>query len=129
MHRFQTTTALRRMRLAALLVCARSILLPLTFGGLVYVIVSNNQLVARYVLAIIPVTVVVVIIQILVSARTHCPLCMTPVLGFKSCNKHKKSRTIFGSYKLRVALGVIFFRSFRCPYCNEPTTMQVRGKR
>lgn len=128
MHRFQSTTALRRMRLASLLVCARSILLPASFGGLIYVILSNNQRIALYVLALIPVTVVVVILQILVSTRTNCPLCMTPVLGFKSCNKHKKSRTTFGSYKLRVALGVIFRQSFRCPYCNEPTMLKVRGK-
>lgn len=116
------------MRFAALLVCVQCILLPVTFGGLVYVFISKNERVALYVLALIPVTVIVVILQIIVSTRTNCPLCLTPVLGFKSCNKHKKSRTLFGSFKLRVALGIIFLNSFRCPYCNESSMLKVRTK-
>lgn len=129
MHRFQSTSAVQRMRIASLLVCARSVLLPATLGGLMYVLVTNDKRVALYALALIPLTLFVVILQILVSTRTHCPLCMTPVLGFKSCNKHSQARTIFGSYKLRVALGALFRKSFRCPYCNESSILKVREKR
>ena len=30
--------------------------------------------------------------------------------------------------RLRVALAVLFTNSFRCPYCNEPSVLEVRGK-
>ena len=29
---------------------------------------------------------------------------------------------------LRVALAILFKGSFRCPYCNEPTAMEVRDR-
>jgi hypothetical protein len=116
------------MRIASFFVCARCLLVPAALGGMVHSLLSENPRIALYVLALIPLTLCVVLLEILVSTRTNCPLCMTPVLGDKSCNKHAKVRRLFGSYKLRVALGVIFRSSFRCPYCNEPTMLKVRGK-
>ncbi len=64
--------------------------------------------------------------QWIVASRTGCPLCRTPVLAPRSCIKHRRARTFLGSHRLRVALAVLFKNQFRCPYCNEPTELEVR---
>ena len=53
---------------------------------------------------------------------------MTPVLAKKDCTKHRHARTFLGSHRLRVALAILFRNSFRCPYCNESTILEVRGQ-
>jgi hypothetical protein len=73
--------------------------------------------------------VLVVIYQWIISSRTNCPLCMTPVLAAKKCAKHHHARTFLGSHRLRVALAILFKNCFRCPYCHEPTVLEVRERR
>jgi hypothetical protein len=73
--------------------------------------------------------VLVAILQFLVGQRTRCPLCMAPVLAPARCSKHRHSRTLFGSHRLRVAVAIFFRNSFRCPYCNESAELEVRTRR
>ena len=124
MHRFPTKSAIRRMRFAALLVCLRNLMVAASFSLLLYIIFTQNQKVALYALLLVPATVIVLLLQTIVSAHTSCPLCMTPMLGNKSCNKHSKAKRTLGSYKFTVAIAVLFCHSFRCPYCNEPAILQ-----
>lgn len=129
MHRFHSSSTIASVRIASVLVCLRCLCVPLTLGGLVYSLILHDQKVAVISLAMIPVIGVLILLQMLVGIRTQCPLCMTPVLGEKSCNKHKKAFRLCGSYKLPVAVAVLFRNSFRCPYCNEPSLLEVRSKR
>ena len=69
------------------------------------------------------------ILQWILAARVRCPLCMTQVLAHKSCSKHRTARTLLGSHRLRVSFTVLFRGYFRCPYCGEPTAMEVRRRR
>ena len=66
------------------------------------------------------------IFVLLVGSWVKCPLCMMPPLQKRGCAKHRTARTLLGSHRLQVALSVIFRGYFRCPYCGEPTTMEVR---
>ena len=63
------------------------------------------------------------------AAKTRCPLCLTPVLATKGCSKHRNARTLLGSHRLRVAMSVLFKGRFYCPYCHEPSVLEVRQKR
>ena len=67
------------------------------------------------------------ILQLLVANRARCPLCLTPVLASKTCSKHRKAKTLFGSYRARVSLFIIFKKQFHCPYCNEPTQLRLKN--
>lgn len=50
-----------------------------------------------------------------------CSLCMNPVWAGRKCQKHSKAKPALGlSYRLGVALSVIFKGYYRCPYCGEP---------
>lgn len=74
-------------------------------------------------------TVLAVIVQWLIAERTRCPLCLCSVLSEKGCCKHREAKSFLGSYRLRVALAVVFKGSFRCPYCDEPSVLEVRTRR
>ena len=71
-------------------------------------------------------SMILVLTQWISASRTGCPLCMTPVLAPKTCMKHRRARAFLGSHRLRVAMAILFKSRFRCPYCNETTSLAVR---
>ena len=128
MHKLPPSSSVRRFRIASFLLCAKCVMAPLSGLFLIYALVLNDRSLVFMALGAIGLTVAMVVFQWLVSARTQCPLCLTPVLAAKQCNKHRDARTFLGSHRLRVAMGVIFTGMFRCPYCNEPTRIEVRQR-
>jgi hypothetical protein len=129
MHRFRSKSVLLRFKAAALLLCFRCFLTPVAILILLYSLAVLDHQLTVSALLLGGLIVLMAILQSLIASRTRCPLCMTPVLSSKGCSKHRNSRKALGSYRLRVALGILFQGSFRCPYCNEPTAMEVRDRR
>jgi hypothetical protein len=78
---------------------------------------------------LIGVAIVIIIAQWIVAARARCPLCLTPSLSKKNCSKNRAARRFLGSYRLRAAVTIIVRNYFRCPYCNEPTVLEVRQRK
>jgi uncharacterized membrane protein len=76
---------------------------------------------------------ILIIAQWISASHAGCPLCRTPVLAPMRCMKHRRARSLLGSYRMRVAFAIMFKDRFRCPYCNESTAMDVgetlRGSR
>lgn len=128
MHRFQSKSTILRLKFAALFICLRWIITPVAAGILVYSLIKHDILLTWVAMGLGIAAILVVIIQWILAARTRCPLCMTPVLATKQCSKHRNARTVFGSHRLRVALAVLFKGRFYCPYCNEPSVLQVRQR-
>ena len=64
-----------------------------------------------------------------VGARARCPLCLIPPLHQKKCQKDRRVKRLFSSYRLKVATDVLFKDYFRCPYCGEATKVASRGRR
>ncbi len=79
--------------------------------------------------ALLCTTLILVIFQLLVASRARCPLCLTPALASKGCSKHRSARRLLGSYRFRVAASILANGHFRCPYCGEPTAIEVRPRR
>lgn len=129
MHRLPSQAAIRRIRIASWLLCAKCLMAPASLAFLSYSLVLGDHGLTFIALGCLLLTGLVVLLQWLVSQRTSCPLCMTPVLASKRCMKHRKARSFLGSHRLRTALAVIFTNSFRCPYCNEPALLEVRSRR
>jgi dTMP kinase len=63
------------------------------------------------------------------AGRARCPLCIGNPLAHNACVTHRKTRRLFGSYRLYVALSILLKGRFRCPYCGEPAAIEVRPKR
>jgi hypothetical protein len=126
MHRFSSQTSVRRLRVAAILLVLGVALLPVAIGWMVRGAFrqSPGEVAVGFGLAVTG--VMLLLLQILVAQRVRCPLCMTPPLGSKSCQKNRKARPLMGSYRLRVACAVLTKDHFRCPYCGEPTLLEAR---
>lgn len=129
MHRLGSQSTVHRFRLAALLLCSRCILAPACVCLLIYSMYIGDPKLALIGVGLGVLTFLIVMLQWLISARARCPLCLTPVLANKYCSKHRNARKFLGSYRLRVAIGVLFKGSFLCPYCHEPTSVEARPKR
>ncbi len=128
MHRLRSKSTIYRFRVAALLLCLKCILMPACGVILIYSIIIHDDELTLWAMGLIILTTLMVILQWLIAARTSCPLCLTPVLAVKNCMKHRHARTFLGSHRLRVAMAVLFKNSFRCPYCHEPTALEVRDR-
>ncbi len=129
MHKLQSHTTIIRYRLISCFFLIRIFLslvaLPLAAYGL---FTDHRQLVIAG-LATVFFAVVVRVLEWSLAGKVRCPLCMTPVMRNMGCSRHRRARRLLGSYRLRVAIGVLFRDRFTCPYCNEPTAIQVRQKR
>ena len=128
MHRFQSKTTIIRFRLAALLLVLKCLLIPVVVGLLIYSLLENDHHLIFLAMGLGLTTVLMGMLQWMLASRTRCPLCMTPVLASKGCAKHRHARSFLGSYRLRVALAVLFRDSFLCPYCHEKSAMLVRSR-
>ena len=80
-------------------------------------------------LGILALSPVVSLVQRLAADRAKCPLCMTPPLVHKNCQRSRGIRIFLGSYRLPVAMSVLFRGRFTCPYCGEATRCQVRQRK
>lgn len=128
MHRLPSRKAIHRMRIAALLVCMKCIMAPLAVMIFLFGFLKHDDSWVIAGLALVFATLLVVVAQWIFAARTNCPLCITPVLMPKGCAKHRSARRFLGSHRLRVALSILFTGSFRCPYCGEPSVLEVRKR-
>lgn len=126
MHRFPSAAAIRRIRLSALLLVLKCLLVPVAAVLLVDGIVMHRIPLVHLGLGLATTAVILQLLQVLLAARTFCPLCRTPVLAKKYCRKHRSAKKLFGSYRLRVGTAVLLTGKFRCPYCGEPSTLEVR---
>jgi hypothetical protein len=68
------------------------------------------------------------LLYMLGASMCKCPLCRSGPLSSKRCVRHRNASRLFGSYRLRVAAGVLFTNHFRCPYCGESTRCQMKKR-
>jgi hypothetical protein len=126
MHKMPSTHAIRRIRFAAVLLLAYFLLAPAAAAVLMHSFIIQDTDLAWIGLGMFVLAGLLVLLQWLVSTRANCPLCMTPVLANKGCAKHRTAKSLLGSHRLRVAVSLLCTSRFRCPYCGEPTQLEVR---
>lgn len=102
--------------------------IPATFGFLLYGIKSGDHRWLLYSAGAVAVGLFSGIVNYLMSLRLRCPLCMVPPLHNRRCSKHRSVRKVLGSHRLATALSILFKDCFRCPYCGEPTVMEIRQR-
>lgn len=102
--------------------------IPSSLGLLAYGFVSGKHGWFGVAGAVVLVGIGCMILNFVMAGRIRCPLCMLPPLLNRRCTKHKGATTLLGSHRLNVAHSILLKDSFRCPYCGEPTAMQVRER-
>jgi hypothetical protein len=108
------------------MICLKWLLLIALIGILCYSFFIKDRELIIIGIKLAAVASIVFLIRVLYAPSCQCPLCRVPLLSGQSCSKSTKAKTFLGSYRLRVALEILFLNRFRCPYCNEPTEMKSR---
>jgi len=129
MHRFSSHSSIARFRFAAILFLLRYLVPAVGAPLLGWSILTENDEWFRIAVGLLLATPVLIVLQWIVAARVRCPLCLAPPLMHKGCSKNRKARTLFFSYRTRVAVSGLFLGYFRCQYCGEPTELKVRERR
>ncbi|MCW1887636.1 hypothetical protein OKA04_23060 [Luteolibacter flavescens] len=101
-------------------------MIPTAIGLVIYGVVTGEHDYLKIALAVGVGAVLLAIFQWIFASGGKCPLCMMPVLVKKGCSRNRNAKCVAGSYRLPVAYGVLVKGHFRCPYCNEPTMLELR---
>jgi len=128
MHRLPNKYSVTRFRFAAWLLLGKWLLVAGSAVLLGYSLWVVNRDLTDLAVALMGLAVLVMLAQWLVAVRARCPLCIGFPLAHNACVTHRDSRRLFGSYRLRVAMSVVFQGWFRCPYCGESTVVAVRHR-
>ena len=126
MHKLPNKSTITRYRLVAVLICLKWLLVVALVGILSYSLFIKDRELMIIGIKLAAAACVVFLVRVVYSPSCQCPLCRVPLLSGQSCSKNSKAKTFLGSYRLRVALDILFLNKFRCPYCNEPTIMESR---
>lgn len=126
MHRPRHAQVIVKLQLAAVLLCVSRLLIPAAFVMAVMAVVSGETGHSKIALALGGSAAVLAILQWIFASGGKCPLCTMPVLSRRGCSRHRNARCVAGSHRFPVAFGVLFKGHFRCPYCNEPTLLELR---
>jgi hypothetical protein len=128
MHRLPRQYSVIRFRIAALLLLVKWVVIVGSSGSLAYALFMANRDLTHLAIILLGLVVPIALLQWLVANRARCPLCIGLPLAHMACATHRGTRRIFGSYRLRVAISVIFQGWFRCPYCGESVAIEVRSR-
>jgi hypothetical protein len=129
MHRLPSQSAVIRFRLSAYLLVIGTLLGYASLGFMAYSFFIGHRTHMILGACLLGAAILIIVFQWIVAARARCPLCLTPSLSKKSCSKNRNAKRLLGSYRLRASASIIFHNNFRCPYCNEPTVLEVRQRK
>jgi len=127
MHHPRHSHTIRSLRITAFLLCLKRLVIVGTAIVFVCSFVTYDRRLAILGLGLLGLTVLLALLQWMLASGARCSLCMMPVLSRKGCSKHRYAKRFLGSHRLRVALSILLKGSFRCPYCNEPTILKLKG--
>lgn len=128
MHRLPSKSIIWRFRLASFVVIIKVLGLVLTFGFFGYGMLTND--VRWVVLGVLcsGVILLLLVLNMIMTSRLRCPLCLVPPLQNRGCSKHRSVERLLGSHRLKVATSILTVGHFACPYCGEKTVMEARIK-
>ena len=127
MYHLRSRSAVVQFKIASWVFVMKWLLLGAGCLGLVLAAAAINRNVMQLAVGLLGVGFLLSVVHWLQSATARCPLCLATPMVHRSCSKHRRAQRLFGSYRLRVALGVLSSRRFRCPYCGEITLVQTRS--
>lgn len=127
MHHPRHAHTIRSLRITAFLLCLKRLVIAGAGLALLFSFVTTDRQTGILGLGLAGVSVLIALLQWMSASGARCSLCMMPVLSRKGCVRHRQAKRFLGSHRLRVALSILLKGSFRCPYCNEPTILRLKG--
>lgn len=127
MHHPRHAHTIRSLRITAFLLCLKRLVIAGAAMAFAFSFVTNDRQPGILGLGLAGIAVLIALMQWIAASGARCSLCMMPVLSRKGCSRHRHAKSLLGSQRLRVALSILLKGSFRCPYCNEPTILRLKG--
>lgn len=128
MHHPRHAHTIRSLRITAFLLCLKRLVIAGAVVVFLASFVTYDRKLGIVGLGLVGVAGLLAVLQWIFASGARCSLCMMPVLSRKGCSKHRHAKRLLGSHRLRVALSILLKGSFRCPYCNEPTILRLKGR-
>lgn len=130
MHHQRSSYALKLLKMGAVHFMLNLLLGCAALSTIGYYFYQNDQTGVYMGLGMIVVWLLSMLAFAIRGAALKCSLCMSPIWSGRKCQKHSKVKPALGvSYRLGVAMGVLFKGSYRCPYCGEPfSARKARGR-
>lgn len=129
MYCLSNQIVVKRFRLAALLILAKWLLITGSFPLFGYALLVDRRDLSYLAIGLLGLAGIVSISHLMLGAGTRCPLCFVPSFSHLQQSKSTKASHFLGSYRLFVALGVIFKGRFHCPYCAKNVAVRSRQHR
>jgi hypothetical protein len=129
MHRLPSQSSVTRFRLAAYLYVLFFLLLIPGASYLGWALFNHHHQHVIFASCAMGAAVATFVFHWITASRVRCPLCLVPSLAKKNCSKNRNAKRLLGSYRLKVSSSIILHNNFRCPYCNEPTVLEVRQRK
>jgi len=96
---------------------------------LVYSLIIGDHDLTHVGLAMVGASVLLAIFLWALVNRLRCPLCLGLPLAISGSVKNRRALRLLGSYRFRVAVTILTKGHFRCSYCGEFTSVEVRRRR
>lgn len=128
MHRLPNPGSVRRFRLVALCVFLKWLLLAGGAPLMAYAMMVDRKDLSYIALGMMGGAGLTSIGHWIAGARARCPLCFVPSFSHQQQSKSRRAYHFLGSYRIFVALSVLFRGWFHCAYCGENTAMEARKK-
>ena len=128
MHHQRSNHSLRLLKRGAYHLLFNVLLGVTALGGVIYSTYNYYESWLYASLGLVGLWVLSLVVFYIKGSELRCSLCMTQLWSGKKCQKHRNAKALLGSYRLAVALSVIFKNQYRCPYCGEPfSAKKIRG--
>ena len=128
MHQPRTARTVRSLRVSALSFLLLVLTIGVTVPLVVYALIENNRQLLGIALGLIGFAAILLLVYRISGSSARCSLCSCPVMFSQSCSRNRNAKTVFGSYRTRVACSIVLTNKFTCPYCGEATQCVPRQR-
>jgi hypothetical protein len=128
MHCLPNQTVVKRFRATAFLIILKWLLVPGSLALFAYALLLSRRDLGNLSIGLFGFAGFVSISHLMMGARARCPLCLVSSFSHIQVSKSTRAKHFLGSYRLFVALGVIFKRCFHCPYCGKDVAIKTHRR-
>lgn len=129
MHHIQSKFRANAFRRASTVFILAYLSLFVAAGSTIYIIVEEPEGQLALYGSILGTTLLLWILALIISGTCRCQLCQASTMRSLKCSHHTRAKRLLGSYRLRIAVAILFKGSFRCSYCGEAFNLKPKEER
>lgn len=124
MHQVRNEYRAKSLYRSSCLLILLWLLTPAIFGAAGYAYLEKNQISLIILAGTVGLYLLTYLSFTISSSNCQCQLCQAKTMRSLKCTRNKKAKKTLGSYRLNMALSIVFRGHFLCQYCGEPFTLE-----